>query len=204
MPTPPEIPRRYLACRRWVECLAVALALPLLVVLGALTALAVCLESPGPALFAQMRPGRGGRMFRMYKFRSMYVETSQRPFRLTDPGADPRVTRVGRVIRQWRLDELPQLWNVVRGDMSLIGPRPVPADLYARYRLEIPQYDLRHLVRPGLTGWAQVRQGYTHTVEDEAAKWQLDLYYIHHLSVRLDLRIVGETLWTIATGFGAR
>jgi len=176
-------------------------ALPLLVVLGIL----VRLESRGPAVYRQSRVGRDGVPFTLYKLRTMRAdaETESGPV-WTDPRGDPRVTRLGRALRMLRLDELPQLWNVVRGEMSFVGPRPERPHFVETLRRVIPYYDERHAVRPGITGWAQVKFGYGSTIEDTERKLQFDLYYLKNMSLLLDLAIVLETFKVMLIGRGAR
>jgi lipopolysaccharide/colanic/teichoic acid biosynthesis glycosyltransferase len=116
---------------------------------------------------------------------------------------DARITKVGKIIRKFRLDELPQFWNVFKGDMSLVGPRPEQVVFAAQFSREIPNYNYRHLVRPGITGWAQVHQGYTEAGET-SEKLEFDLYYVKYLSFWLDVLIGFKTIWTVFTGFGAR
>lgn len=184
---------------------AVALG-ALLIAPLALIALLIRLESPGPALFMQDRVGQGGRSFRMWKLRTMRRAED----RVADAGAavttddDPRITRLGRRLRQYRIDELPQLWNVLRGDMSLIGPRPEWNASAQAFFENIPHYHYRHLVKPGISGWAQVNQGHVTDVNDAMIKLEYDLYYVKHLSLPLDLVIAAKTLRTVFTGFGAR
>lgn len=174
---------------------------PLLLILGLVVALLVYLDLGRPVIFAQERVGLGGRPFRAYKFRTMRGAPREGVY----AGAEEtRITPLGRFLRRYRLDELPQFWNVVKGDMNLIGPRPEQRVLAEVYAKEIPLYPLRHAVRPGLTGWAQVQQGYAEGVEGTQVKLSYDLYYIKHLSFWLDLRILVKTLWVIGTGFGAR
>ena len=180
-----------------VLCLA-PVALPL----GLVVAAAIRLESPGSAVFRQVRTGLLGKPFTMYKFRSMAVDTSgNAQFALRQ---DPRVTRVGRIARKYRLDEIPQLWNVLVGDMSLIGPRPEQVPMVEDFERTIAYYPYRHLVRPGLSGWAQVQQGYVGTREETVTKLSYDLYYVKHCSFALDLLIAVKTVQTILTGYGAR
>jgi lipopolysaccharide/colanic/teichoic acid biosynthesis glycosyltransferase len=171
--------------------------------LSALVAGAVLFDSPGPAFFGQSRVGRDGQLFKLWKFRSM-VHGLQAPGVHFAQAEDPRITRVGRFLRRTRLDELPQLWNVLRGHMSLIGPRPEQAGFVREFATTIPSYPYRHLVRPGLTGWAQVQQGYADSVESTRIKLSYDLYYVAHYSLALDLLIAAKTIKTIYTGFGAR
>ncbi len=175
------------------------LAFPLM----ALTALAVKLESPGPALYSQERVGANGRIFKIYKFRSMRVDAEAgTPLWASD--ADPRVTRVGRFIRLTRLDELPQLWNVLNGDMSFVGPRPERPFFVEQLARGIPFYMQRHAVRPGVTGWAQVKYRYGSSIQDATEKLRYDLYYIKHLSIFFDLTIVLDTVKVILFGKGAK
>jgi exopolysaccharide biosynthesis polyprenyl glycosylphosphotransferase len=169
-----------------------------------LTALAVYLDSDGPILYCQERVGEGGRRFTVYKFRSMRVdaESSGTPVWATEQ--DDRVTRVGRFIRMTRLDELPQLWNVLSGDMSFVGPRPERPYFVEQLSREIPFYQQRHAVKPGVTGWAQVKYQYGSSVEDAMEKLRYDLYYIKHVSTALDLSIVFDTVKVILFGKGAK
>ncbi len=168
-----------------------------------LTAIAIKLDSHGPALYSQERVGENDRVFKIYKFRSMRSDAETgTPVWARDK--DDRVTRVGRFIRKTRLDELPQLWNVMRGDMSFVGPRPERPFFVEQLAREIPFYLQRHAVRPGLTGWAQVKYQYGSTVEDAMEKLRYDLYYIKHLSVFFDLTIVLDTVKVILFGKGAK
>ena len=169
-----------------------------------LTALAVKLDSPGPALYSQERVGENGRVFSIYKFRSMRIDAEQAGAPIWATDKDPRVTRVGRVIRLTRLDELPQLWNVLNGDMSFVGPRPERPFFVAQLAREIPFYMQRHAVKPGATGWAQVKYRYGSSIEDAMEKLRYDLYYIKHLSVFFDLTIVLDTVKVILFGKGAK
>lgn len=178
---------------RSFEVLLVATLLPVLLPTGAVLAMAVALESPGGPWFTQRRPGRLGRVFVMRKFRTMRQPDLDAPFRLTTLG-DDRLTRTGRWMRTLHLDELPQLWHVLTGDMRLVGPRPVPFELYAAYLEKIPGYDMRHAVPPGITGLAQVCIGYTNTLEGERQKWRYDCCYIARQSLVFDMRILWATL----------
>ena len=170
----------------------------------ALTAIAIRLDSPGPLLYNQERVGENGGVFRIYKFRSMRTdaELAGKPIWARDN--DDRITRVGRFIRKTRLDELPQLWNVMRGDMSFVGPRPERPFFVDQLSKDIPFYLQRHAVKPGLTGWAQVKYQYGSTVEDAMEKLRYDLYYIKHLSIVFDLTIVLDTVKVILFGKGAK
>jgi sugar transferase (PEP-CTERM system associated) len=169
----------------------------------ALVALAVKLESKGPVLFRQRRVGERGRIFVLNKFRSMTVD-AERGGAVWAAAEDPRVTRVGRWIRRTRLDELPQFWNVLVGDMSFVGPRPERPEFVGMLQRNIPFYMGRHSVKPGITGWAQVRHCYAASVEDSMEKLQYDLYYIKNLSPLLDLVILLSTLQVVLLARGSR
>lgn len=174
---------------------------PILVVIG----IAIRLDSPGPALFRQERMGYRGNVFTVYKFRSMRVEPvsdSERDSAITRPG-DERITRIGRFLRNTRLDELPQALNILRGEMSWIGPRPEAFALSQWYEAELPFYRYRHIVRPGISGWAQVNQGHVTEVGDVLEKLHYDFYYIKNFSPWLDLVIVMRTIRVMFTGHGA-
>lgn len=163
---------------------------PVLIGIGAL----IRLTSPGPALYLQDRTGRGGRVFRVYKFRTMTAEASRGRF-VQAVRSDPRVTRLGAILRRSSVDELPQLINVLTGDMSLVGPRPHPVDLDAAFAPQIPGYEDRFLVRPGITGLAQVRghRGVTETVEAMAARVESDREYVRRAGPLMNLRILLQT-----------
>lgn len=188
--------------KRMIDLGAVACLAPLALPLGLLVAFAIRVESTGPALFRQPRVGLYGKPFTMLKFRSMAASEGA-PAQFAAQ-RDPRVTRVGRVIRKYRLDEIPQLWNVLTGDMSLIGPRPEQVPMVEAFSDTIPYYPYRHLVRPGLSGWAQVRQGYVGTHAETVTKLSYDLYYVKHCSFALDLLVAVKTVRTLLTGYGAR
>jgi sugar transferase (PEP-CTERM system associated) len=172
--------------------------------LMALTAMAIRLDSPGPMLYSQERVGENGAVFKIYKFRSMRTDAEVAGTPVWARDQDDRVTRVGRFIRKTRLDELPQLWNVMRGDMSFVGPRPERPFFVDQLAKDIPFYLQRHSVKPGLTGWAQVKYQYGSTVEDAMEKLRYDLYYIKHLSIVFDLTIVLDTVKVILFGKGAK
>jgi lipopolysaccharide/colanic/teichoic acid biosynthesis glycosyltransferase len=160
-------------------------------------ALLIRLDSGGPILLRQDRAGKAGRPFRMLKLRTMVVNAEpDGQARWAAPG-DPRVTRLGRILRKTRLDEIPQFWNVLRGEMSLVGPRSERPEMVANLEREIPFYRARLLVRPGLTGWAQVNYRYGWSVEDALTKLEYDLYYIRHRSLWLEVRILIRTLGTV-------
>jgi exopolysaccharide biosynthesis polyprenyl glycosylphosphotransferase len=186
-----------------VLSLAVAgVALVVVAPVVALIALAVKLDSPGPVFFRQDRIGRHGRRFSLIKFRTMRPVAAELSVWVRD-NVD-RITRVGHLLRKFRLDELPQFWNVLRGDMNLVGPRPHPVVNYELFAREIPYYALRAAVRPGVTGWAQVRYGYANDLDEETEKMRYDLYYVKHLSVWLDLRILVDTVKVVVFGLGSK
>lgn len=165
--------------------------------------LAVRLSSPGPIFFRQTRVGLRGRPFSVIKFRTMRTD-AEKNGAVWATKNDSRVTSIGRFMRKTRLDEIPQLWNVLRGDMGFVGPRPERPEFVQWLNSEIPYYELRHIIRPGLTGWAQVRYGYGATLEETRQKLEYDLYYVKHMSVGLDLLIIFETVKTILLRRGAQ
>lgn len=193
----------YVRFKRLLDTALVLATAPLVVALGLLFALAIRLDSPGPVIFKQFRIGLEGRPFTLYKFRTMRVGSGDGEARFARAG-DDRLTRMGRLLRRTRLDELPQLWNVIGGDLALVGPRPEQGPFVERFSETIPFYTHRHLVRPGLTGWAQVNFGYADSEADTVEKLSYDLYYVKHLSPWLDLEILGRSVWTVLSGFGAR
>lgn len=175
------------------------LALPVML----LVALAIRATSPGPVLYHQRRVGKDGKPFTVHKFRSMRVGAEAASGAVWASMGDPRVTTIGRLLRRTRLDEVPQLWNVLTGDMSFVGPRPERPEFVAGLAEQIPFYGQRHVVRPGLTGWAQVRHSYGASVEDSVEKLQYDLFYIKHMSFAFDLFIVLETIKTVLVRSGS-
>ncbi len=176
------------------------LALPVM----ALAAVAIFVESGFPIIYRQERVGRGGRTFMCLKFRSMRTDAEKDGVARWATAGDSRVTRVGRIMRKTRIDELPQLINVLRGDMSLVGPRPERPCFVSQLREQIRFYDVRHSVKPGLTGWAQVRYSYGASVEDASKKLEYDLYYVKNHSLFLDLLILFETVRVVLFREGAR
>lgn len=183
-----------------VASAAAVMATPLML----LVALAVKLDSPGPVFYRQVRVGEGGRRFTIVKFRSMRVDAEASGAPQWASEHDPRVTRVGAFIRRFRIDELPQLWNVVAGEMALVGPRPERPELVAEIARRLPFYEPRHLVRPGITGWAQVYAPYAASIEETLEKLSYDLYYVKHQSFATDAGIMLSTLGVMAGGRGAR
>jgi lipopolysaccharide/colanic/teichoic acid biosynthesis glycosyltransferase len=193
----------WLPGKRLVETLLVLVTAPAWLAVGGLVALWVRLASPGPVIFKQRRIGRGGQPFTMYKFRTMSPDAEEMGPRFAVEG-DTRLIRGGAFLRGARLDEIPQLFNVLKGDMSLVGPRAEQVPFVRQFRKRIPFYDLRHLIRPGITGWAQVNFGYADDAADTIEKLSYDLYYIQHMSPILDLQILWKSIWTVLTGAGAR
>ena len=193
----------YSFVKRITDIVAVLLALPIVLPIMLITALVITLESKGGALFVQNRVGRGGKEFKIYKFRSMTKDSEKDGAQFASSG-DMRVTRVGKFIRKTRIDELPQFFNVLKGDMSLIGPRPEQKVFVDQFEEQIPFYNYRHIVRPGISGWAQVMQGYAADAEETQVKVEHDFYYIKNFSLWLDILIVFKTIKTMLTGFGAR
>jgi exopolysaccharide biosynthesis polyprenyl glycosylphosphotransferase len=196
---------------RWLllgkRALDVGLALVGLVVTAPvlLTAAAlITLTSCGGALYRQDRVGLNGRVFRIYKLRTMRADAEAATGAIWSALNDPRITPVGRFLRQTRVDELPQLWNVLRGDMSFVGPRPERPQFVTPLAAAIPFFSHRHVVKPGITGWAQIHHAYAASVEDTVEKLQYDLYYIKNLSLWLDLRILAATVKIVVRQRGAR
>ncbi len=167
-------------------------------------ALLVKLTSPGPSLFRQTRVGLNGTTFSVFKFRSMYQDAEARTGAVWAVRDDPRITPLGRWLRRLRLDELPQLFNVVRGDMSLVGPRPERPEFVTILQERIPYYAQRNCIKPGITGWAQINHKYGDTIEDSLIKFEFDLYYIKNLAVSLDLYIIFHTMKIMLLGRGAQ
>jgi len=180
--------------------LLLVLALPVMLVTGIL----ILLESGGPILYLQERVGLNGRLFNVVKFRSMRIDAEKDGEPRWASAADSRVTRVGRVIRKLRIDELPQLFSVLGGDMSLVGPRPERPYFVDKLTQELPYYAVRQSVKPGVTGWAQVRYHYGASVEDAAEKLQYDLYYVKNHTLFLDLVVLFETVGVVVMGKGAQ
>ena len=183
-----------------ISLIGLILALPLIPFI----ILAIRLDSKGPLFYTQTRVGKDGRLFKVVKFRTMRhdAESANGPQWAGDN--DPRVTRVGKFLRTSRLDEIPQLWCVLRGDMAFVGPRPERPEIIELFCKEIPYYGVRHMVRPGLTGWAQVRYKYGSTVQDAREKLQYDLFYMKNASIGLDLLIMFQTVKTVLLGRGAQ
>jgi lipopolysaccharide/colanic/teichoic acid biosynthesis glycosyltransferase len=186
--------------RRACEVAAAGAILLIAIPVLALATLAIKLTSPGPVLYRQRRVGKSGAVFTLLKLRTM-TEAGEADAVWASSAAH-RITRVGRILRRFRLDELPQLWNVIRGDLALVGPRPEQVPIAERLERELPHYSARHCIRPGITGWAQVNLGYAGSIEGTTAKLQRDLYYVKHSSLRLDLLILWLTFRAVIAGRG--
>jgi sugar transferase (PEP-CTERM system associated) len=198
-------PRTFATSKRAIETVAALLLLLATAPLLLLAALLVKIDSPGPVIYRQKRVGEFGKIFDLLKLRTMRDDAEE----TTGPvwassSEDPRITRIGRVLRKVRLDELPQLFNVLRGEMSFVGPRPERPHFVDKLGQVIPYYHERHNVKPGITGWAQVKFGYAATIEDAENKLQFDLYYIKNMSPFFDLTVILQTLKVMFLGRGAR
>jgi sugar transferase (PEP-CTERM system associated) len=183
-----------------VALIGLILALPIL----PFVFLAVKLDSPGPALYRQKRVGRRGAIFYCYKFRTMRKDAEADTGPTWADDQDPRITRGGKFLRASRLDEIPQLWCVLKGDMAFVGPRPERPEFVEWLTRELPYYGVRHMVRPGITGWAQIRYKYGNTIEDAKEKLQFDLFYIKNASIGLDILIMFQTIKIVLLGRGAQ
>lgn len=190
----------YIAFKRLMDIFIASIgflcAFPLIIVIGIL----IKLESKGSCFYNQIRVGKDGRLFRIYKLRSMHVDAEKGGPQWAQEN-DPRVTKIGRYIRKTRIDEIPQLINIIKGDMSVVGPRPERPYFIEEFKKEIPEYIHRLTVKPGLTGWAQVNGGYELSPRD---KLERDLYYIKNQSILLDIKIILKTIKVVLSGYGAR
>lgn len=193
----------YVRAKRYLDFLAILFASPLLVPAFVIVSVLVLICDGRPVFFRQTRVGYHGKPFSMLKYRTMREGDDPEATSFAREN-DDRITKLGRFLRRRRLDELPQVLNVLRGEMSLIGPRPEQLNIATTFEEEILTYGMRHNVRPGISGWAQVKQGYVDSVNGTREKLSLDLYYVRHCSMMLDLRIALRTLRTVITGFGAR
>lgn len=187
--------------KRIGDACLVILAAPVALVVSGVIALVIKLsEWNSPVIYSQRRVGRFGEVFRIHKFRTMTVSAEREEGAVWSPVNDPRVTPVGRVLRKFRLDEIPQLWNILKGEMSLVGPRPERPELVEKLEKVIPYFRERENIPPGLTGWAQIRYPYGATIEDARAKLEFDLYYVQNFSITLDLRIILRTIRIVLFG----
>lgn len=197
----------YRKIKRLIDVVSIFALSPLIITIGMIVALVIRMDSRGSVFYVQQRRGYRNHPFTIVKFRTMIdlgAETSNDRQQAVTLDNDRRITRVGRFLRRSRLDELPQVWNVLRGEMSWIGPRPEAMPLSAWYDQRLPFYSYRHIVRPGITGWAQVNQGHVADLDAVFEKLQFDFYYIKNFSAWLDLLIVWRTALTMLSGFGAR
>ncbi|PWT99754.1 MAG: hypothetical protein C5B51_26395, partial [Terriglobia bacterium] len=192
------------AFQRIINSLVAAIGILVGLPFMALTAVAVRLSSPGPILYRQTRVGLNGEPFTLYKFRSMRADAEAGTGAVWASKDDPRVTPIGKIIRRIRFDELPQLFNVLKGEMAIVGPRPERPEFVKALSDQIPYYRQRHCVRPGITGWAQVNHKYGDTLEDTITKLEYDLYYIKNMSLSLDTYIIFHTLKTMLLTRGAQ
>lgn len=197
-------PNLYLSIKRlWESCLILLLS-PIITAIFLIISLIIVFENQGSIFYKQQRIGQKGKAFYIYKFRTMIDEVEKNTEQRFATQEENRITAIGKLLRQSRLDELPQVWNVLKGDMSLIGPRPEQPEFVEEFKLSIPFYHYRHIVKPGITGWAQVIQGYTDSTDTTKHKLAYDFYYIKHLSFWLDMNIILKTIKTILTGNGAK
>lgn len=190
----------YMMVKYCFDLLIILILLPAVMVICILTAIAIKLDDGGKVFYMQSRVGYRGKTIKVYKFRSMYEESKE----ILTVDNDARITKVGKFIRKTRIDELPQFLNVVKGEMSLIGPRAEFIDFAIKLEQQVPFFNYRHIVKPGISGWAQVNQGYATGAEETQLKIEYDFYYIKHISFTLDLLIFFRTIHTTLTGFGSR
>jgi sugar transferase (PEP-CTERM system associated) len=195
--------RIMLAVKRLIDIVSATLGLIISLPVMAVIALALLLDSGRPIFYLQRRVGRANRCFNVIKFRSMRTDAEEAGARWASDG-DDRVTRVGRILRKYRLDEFPQFVNVLRGDMSFVGPRPERPEFVEQLRNQIPYYDERHTVRPGITGWSQVQYGYGSTVQAASHKLEYDLFYLKNMSMMFDIMIIAQTVRIVLSGKGSR
>lgn len=186
--------RRYLMFRRVFEVLVVLPALIVLLPIFVIIAAIIFIDTKSNPFFVQKRPGLNGKFFSLLKFKTMIAQSKDATFELTKD-EDPRITKSGKFLRDYHLDELPQLINVLLGDMSLVGPRPLPGELYEKYKANIPNYDQRHIIKPGITGFSQVWLGYITTLKGEALRWKYDMVYLDEISLKQDLNLLYQTIF---------
>ncbi|AXR61682.1 exopolysaccharide biosynthesis polyprenyl glycosylphosphotransferase [Leptospira mayottensis] len=192
----------YERIKRFIDFLTAVVLIPFLTPILLITSVLIRMESRGPVFFLQKRMGFRGQPFTVIKFRTMSQDIKGKGF--TEGENDPRITKLGKYLRKYRIDELPQIFNVLLGNMSFIGPRPESMELSEWYEKDVPFFAYRHVVRPGISGWAQVEQGYAAEVDGMNVKLEYDFYYIKNFSFWLDMLIAFKTVKTILTGFGAR
>ncbi|MFP5042688.1 sugar transferase [Parasediminibacterium sp. JCM 36343] len=187
---------KLLSIKRFMDLLIATLTLPIVLPIIFIAAVLTKLTSKGPSIFSQQRVGKNGKLFTLYKIRTMIY--SPEGYQVHTVRGDKRITKLGKLFRKTKIDELPQLWNVLKGDMSLIGPRPERVDIVDKFAIENNFYPLRHIIKPGITGWAQVNNP-TATPEENLEKLEYDLYYINHLSVKLELQILLRTVGVVSS-----
>ncbi|MBL7999617.1 MAG: sugar transferase, partial [Candidatus Kapabacteria bacterium] len=192
----------YLLIRQTLEVLLILATAPITLPITLIIGIIVAFDSGFPIFYLQLRPGKNGELFKIVKFRTM-KQLQEEMNKLTDDN-DPRITRIGKFLRRHRLDELPQLWNVLKGEMSLIGPRPEAQFTSVVFSKEIPGWDKRLAIRPGVTGWQQVHQGHVNSTEETKVRLEYDLHYIDNISIWLDIRIVFRTFVTMFRGHNSR
>jgi sugar transferase (PEP-CTERM system associated) len=196
--------RILLSIRRILSAILAAVFLVLLIPVFLVICISIKLDSPGHVLYSQVRVGAHGKRIRIYKFRSMRSDAEKNGDAVWAVENDPRITKIGGFLRKTRLDELPQLFNVLIGELEFVGPRPERPEFVEKLQVMIPYYSLRHTVTPGLTGWAQVMFHYGSTIVESKEKLQYDLFYIKHMSLKLDLLILFHTIKIVLLGRGAR
>ncbi|OLN29431.1 Sugar transferase [Desulfovibrio sp. DV] len=199
-----QLSKLLLAAKRFMDFTCALTGILVILPFVPLIVLAIALDSPGPVLFRQVRVGKGDRNFVLYKFRTMRQDAEKKTGAVWASTKDSRVTRIGTFLRKSRIDELPQLINVLRGEMSLVGPRPERPEFVKNLKKIIPYYSERHFVKPGVTGWAQVSYPYGASVEDAIEKLRFDLYYIKNLSISLDIKIILKTVLVVLLQRGGR
>jgi exopolysaccharide biosynthesis polyprenyl glycosylphosphotransferase len=190
--------------KRVIDIVVSLLGLVLSAPIALIAAIAIKLDSAGPILYSQERVGQNERVFKLYKFRSMSIDAESDSGPVWAAKDDPRITRVGKVLRKLRIDEIPQMVNVLMGEMSFVGPRPERPYFVAKLKETIPFYHLRFTLKPGITGWAQISYAYGDSEEDAVEKLQYDLYYVKNISSLFDLQIIFETLKTVLLRRGAQ
>lgn len=193
----------YAPVKRVIDIVLVILTAPLWVTIGAAVWLIVRFGSPGPVIYSQQRVGRNDKQFTLHKFRTMVDNAEENGPQFAEVD-DPRIVPAGKFLRKSRLDEIPQLWNVLRGDLTIVGPRPERVEFVREFERTIPFYRSRTIIRPGVTGWAQVKYHYADDEAETVEKLTYDLYYVKHSSLPLDVHILGLSIWTVITGAGAR
>lgn len=195
--------KKYMTIKYFLDAFLIFITLPITLPITVIVAILIKLDDGGSIFYTQKRVGYLDKEFKVYKFRSMKLDSEKDGAKFAS-NSDDRITKIGKFIRKNRIDEIPQFLNVLKGEMSLIGPRPEQKVFVDKFSQEIPFYNLRHLVKPGISGWAQVIHGYASDMEETKVKLEYDLYYIQNFSFKLDLIVFFKTIKTVLTGFGAR